>query len=207
MLLNYAEAKAELGTLEQGDLDISINLLRDRAGIMSGLDMSAANANPDKYLMWQPGLENSEQTGYPGVSGDNMGVILEIRRERTIELLMEGFRFYDLCRWKAGACIDEPIYGMYFTGAGEYDLTGDGKTDLILVANGASKPADQEGVAVYELGSDIFLTEGDHGYVNRHQNVTRNGFNEERDYLYPIPLDELSLNENLTQNPGWKDVD
>ena len=136
-----------------------------------------------------------------------MGVILEIRRERTIELLMEGFRFYDLCRWKAGLCIDEPIYGMYFPRAGEYDLTGDGKTDLILVANGASKPADQEGVAVYELGSDIFLTEGDHGYVNRHQNVTRNGFNEERDYLYPIPLDELSLNENLTQNPGWKDVD
>ena len=207
VLLNYAEAKAELGTLEQGDLDISINLLRDRAGIMSGLDMSAANANPDPYLSWDSAKPNTEQTGYPGVSGANAGVILEIRRERTIELLMEGFRFYDLCRWKAGACVDEPIYGMYFPGAGEYDLTGDGKTDLILVANGASKPADQEGVAVYELGSDIFLTGGNSGYVDRHQSVIRNGFNEERDYLYPIPLDELSLNENLTQNPGWKDID
>lgn len=205
VLLNYAEAKAELGTLVQGDLDISINLLRDRAGITSGLDMSEANTNPDEYLMWQPGLENSEQTGYPGVSGDNMGVILEIRRERTIELLMEGFRFYDLCRWKAGACIDGPIYGMYFHGPDEYDLTGDGKTDLILVAKGGTKPADQDGVVVFELDSDIFLTEGDHGYINRHYNATRNAFNEVRDYLYPIPINERSLNPQLTQNPGWED--
>ena len=207
VLLNYAEAKAELGTLTQDDLDISINLLRDRAGITSGLDMVSANANPDPYLMWKDGVDNKEQTGYPGVSGDYMGVILEIRRERTIELLMEGFRFYDLCRWKAGACIDEPIYGMYFPGPGEYDLTGDGKTDLVLVAKGASKPADQEGVAVYELDNEIYLTGGTSGYVDRHHNVQRNGFNEDRDYLYPIPLDELSLNENLTQNPGWTDID
>ena len=134
-----------------------------------------------------------------------MGVILEIRRERTIELLMEGFRFYDLCRWKAGACIDGPIYGMYFHGPGEYDLTGDGKTDLILVAKGGTKPADQDGVVVFELDSDIFLTEGDHGYINRHYNATRNGFNEVRDYLYPIPINERSLNPQLTQNPGWED--
>lgn len=207
VLLNYAEAKAELGTLTQDDLDISINLLRDRAGITSGLDMVSANANPDPYLMWKDGVDNKEQTGYPGVSGDYMGVILEIRRERTIELLMEGFRFYDLCRWKAGACIDEPIYGMYFPGPGEYDLTGDGKTDLVLVAKGASKPADQEGVAVYELDNEIYLTGGTSGYVDRHHNVQRNGFNEDRDYLYPIPLDELSLNEDLTQNPGWTDID
>ena len=207
VLLNYAEAKAELGTLTQDDLDISINLLRDRAGITSGLDMVSANANPDPYLMWKDGVDNKEQTGYPGVSGDYMGVILEIRRERTIELLMEGFRFYDLCRWKAGACIDEPIYGMYFPGPGEYDLTGDGKTDLVLVAKGTSKPADQEGVAVYELDNEIYLTGGTSGYVDRHHNVQRNGFNEDRDYLYPIPLDELSLNENLTQNPGWTDID
>ena len=207
VLLNYAEAKAELETLTQEDLNISINLLRDRAGITSGLDMNWANANPDPYLSWDPAKENKDQTGYPGVSGNNAGVILEIRRERTIELLMEGFRFYDLRRWKAGACIDEPIYGMYFPGPGEYDLTGDGNTDLVLVANGASKPDMPDGVVVYELGSELLLTDGNSGYVDRHQTVERNGFNEERDYLYPIPLDELSLNENLTQNPGWKDVD
>ena len=29
------------------------------------------------------------------------------------------------------------------------------------------------------------------------------GFNEERDYLLPLPIVELSLNPNLNQNPAW----
>src|SRR5690554_7549127 len=91
VLLNYAEAKAELGTLTQNDIDISIKRLRDRVG-MPNLNMAAANANPDEYLA-------SETYGYPNVTGTNQGVILEIRRERTIELLQEGLRFHDLRRW------------------------------------------------------------------------------------------------------------
>ena len=101
VLLNYAEAKAEAGTLTQDDLDISINLIRSRAG-MPDLDMVEANKNPDWYL-------SSEEYGYPNVTGPNKGVILEIRRERAIELLEEGFRYNDLMRWKAGYCIDQPI--------------------------------------------------------------------------------------------------
>ena len=169
VLLIYAEAKAELGTLTQDDLTISINKLRDRVG-MPPLDMAKANAKPDWYL-------SSEEYGYPNVTGANAGVILEIRRERTIELLQEGHRFEDLVRWKAGTCIDQAITGMYFPGPGEYDLTGDGKADLILYAKGSAKPSADEGVYVYEG----------------------------RDYLYPIPSGERSLNKNLTQNPGWND--
>lgn len=67
--LNFAEAKAELGTLTQGDLDNSVKKLRDRVG-MPNIDMAAANAEPDPYLM----------NMYKGVSGTNAGVILEIRR-------------------------------------------------------------------------------------------------------------------------------
>ncbi|MFQ9996145.1 MAG: RagB/SusD family nutrient uptake outer membrane protein [Hoylesella buccalis] len=37
------------------------------------------------------------------------------------------------------------------------------------------------------------------------QHAERNGFNEQRDYLYPIPIDERTLNPALKQNPGWKD--
>lgn len=199
VLLNYAEAKAELGTLNQEDLNISINLLRDRVGMNDAhLDMDAANANPDRYL-------SSEEHGYPNVTGSNKGVILEIRRERTIELMQEGFRFDDLVRWKAGACVDQDIYGMYFPGPGEYDLSGDGKADVILYANGGVKPEAGEGVLVYEIGKDITLTGDNSGYVYRHKDIVRNGFNEERDYLYPIPINERSLNKNLTQNPGWDD--
>lgn len=197
VLLNYAEAKAELGTLTQTDLDNSINLIRRRVD-MPDLNMSKANANPDRYL-------SDPATGYPNVTGSNKGVILEIRRERTIELNQEGFRFDDLVRWKAGACIDQDIYGMYFPGAGEYDLSGDGKPDIILYTSGTAKPSADSGVLVYEIGKDILLTGNNSGYVYYHKNIARTPFNEERDYLYPIPINERSLNPNLTQNPGWED--
>ncbi len=197
VLLNYAEAKAELGTLTQDDIDISINEIRKRVG-MPGLSMDNANANPDRYL-------SSEETGYPNVTGDNKGVILEIRRERAIELSQEGFRFDDLVRWKAGSCIDQELYGMYFPGPGNYDLTGDDVADVILYSNGTSKPEAQAGVQVYEIGKDIMLTDDNEGYVFYHKNISRTQFSQERDYLYPIPINERSLNPNLTQNPGWND--
>ena len=199
VLLNYAEAKAEAGTLTQEDLRISINLIRNRAG-MPDLDMVEANKNPDWYL-------SSEEHGYPNVTGPNKGVILEIRRERAIELLEEGFRYNDLMRWKAGYCIDQPITGIYFPGPGEYDLSGDGKADVILYPKGSAKPSAGEGVQVYELDKDIYLTEekSSKGYMFYHKTVERTKFNEGRDYLYPIPSTERELNPNLEQNPGWSD--
>ena len=165
---------------------------------MPDLDLAYANAHPDRYL-------SDPETGYDNVTGQNQGVILEIRRERAIELNQEGFRFDDLVRWKAGKCIDQALTGMYFPGAGEYDLSGDGKPDVILYNSGTARPADQTGVLIYEIGNEILLSDGDQGYVDYHQNIARAGFNEERDYLYPIPTNERSLNPNLTQNPGWDD--
>lgn len=197
VLLNYAEAKAELGTLTQADLDISVNKIRDRVG-MPDLNMTTANTTPDWYL-------SSEEYGFTNVDGSNKGVILEIRRERAVELMQEGFRFDDLVRWKAGYCLDQPITGMYFKGPGEYDLSGDGKPDLILYAKDSAKPEAGTGITVYEIGKDIILSDGDKGYLSYHKNVERTKFNEVRDYLYPIPTDERSLNKNLTQNPGWTD--
>jgi len=210
VLLNYAEAKAEAGTLTQDDLDKSINLIRSRAG-MPSLSMAAANANPDPYL-------ESAETGYPNVSGSNKGVILEIRRERAIELIQEGFRDNDLIRWHAGKCIDQSFSGVYFKGPGNYDLTGNGKIDLVLYTADSGRPTVPDadtGCQYLEIGRDIYLytslnpKKGDasenKGYVNYHagNGVNRNGWNEERDYLYPIPYDELSMNSNLVQNPGW----
>lgn len=197
ILLIYAEAKAELGTITQNDLDISVNLIRRRAG-MPSIDLSTANANPDPYLA-------SAETGYPNVSGANKGVILEIRRERGIELVQESFRIEDLFRWKCGKCLDQAITGMFFAGPGEYDLSGNGKVDVVLYANGTAKPQVPADALAFELGKDIVLTEGTHGYLDWHTMVKseRNGFNENRDYLYPIPSDEIGLNSSLVQNPGW----
>ena len=197
--LNYAEAKAELGTLTQDDLTVSIDKIRERAG-MGGLDMEAANADPDPFLL----------ACYPNVTKSaNTGVILEIRRERTVEMVMEGQRMWDMFRWKEGAqMVNEtaPYHGIYFPGPGLYDMDGDGKNDLELYATQqTSTPAD--GLTVLKIGSDIVLSEAadNRGYVVA-WNALKYTWNEERDYLWPIPADQRVLTGGLlTQNPGWTD--
>ncbi len=199
VLLNFAEAKAEAGTLTQADLDKSINLLRARAG-MPSMNMSSANANPDPFL-------TDANYGYTNVTGPNQGVILEIRRERAVEFVMEGARLMDLLRWRAGYCLDQDIYGMYFPGPGEYDLTGDGKADVVLYTSSQAKPTVAAGVQVYKIGTDIYLSDGESGYTDYHRSQPRNGWNDARDYYSGLPINDLSLNPNLTQNPGWDDIE
>ena len=139
---------------------------------------------------------------YTHVSEENKGVILEIRRERTVELSREGFRYYDIIRWKEGQTFTQKHYGMYFKGVGEYDLDKDGTIDLCLYQG--SRP-DTKATLSYEIGQDIYLSEGDHGYVDPYRNITLS-WNEDRDYFYPIPTDDRSLTGGaLTQNPGWND--
>lgn len=117
---------------------------------------------------------------------------------------MEHRRYYDLMRWKEGKCINQPIYGIYVNGAGGIDFTGDGREDVVFYANGGSKPAVGAGVQTYEIGKDIILSQDSKGYSCNHHTQDNKPFDENRDYLYPIPTNELSLNPNLTQNPGWK---
>ena len=190
--LNYAEAKAELGTLTQADIDMSINKLRDRAG-MPGLDMARANADPDPYLL-------AAESGYPNVTGTNQGVILEIRRERSVELFMEDFRYYDLMRWRNGQAFTHPYLGIYIPAPGIYDLNGDGTDDVCFFTKG-NEPED-ESLYKVEIDSKVYLTEGDHGYIFTNKN-TPGKWNEDKDYLYPVPTKEIQLNEAITQNPGW----
>ncbi len=193
VLLNYAEAKAELGTISQSDIDRTIKLLRDRVG-MPTLDMANANAHPDAIL-------ESAVYGYPNVDkGPNKGVILEIRRERTVELAFEGFRFDDILRWKEGAAYNQPMLGMYFPGLGEYDLDGDGTMDVFVHDGSGSSNCEVK----LHIGENITLTHGTYGNILVHDQIVRN-WNETRDYFYFIPSKERVLNPSLTQNPGWND--
>ena len=209
--LNYAEAKAELGTLTQEDLKISIKKIRDRVG-MPNIDMDAANANPDPYLC-------ALESGYQNVTGPNKGVILEIRRERTIELCLEGHRYYDIIRWKEGKMFEQPFLGMYFpgltqgSGDNRYDVfdmndgtVGDGEKVDICIYTG-KKPSVKNIRKFYKLGEEFVLTDGDKGNIICHDiEKEPRQWREDRDYLYPIPTQERLLsNGTLSQNPNWDD--
>lgn len=191
--LNFAEAKAELGTITQDDIDRSIKLLRNRVN-MPNLKLADANSNPDAIL-------ETPEYGYPNVDkGANKGVILEIRRERTIELAFEGLRYNDLMRWKEGAAINQPFRGIYIPGPGEYDLDGDGTNDVFVSDGSGSSTLS----TVLKIGDNVYLEHGTWGNIITHETIVRN-WNEERDYFYYIPSKDRILNPQLTQNPGWND--
>ena len=199
VLLIYAEAKAELGQLTQADLDKTINLLRDRAG-MPHLTMNVT-ADP------------VESAKFPGVSA----VLLEIRRERRVELAFEGFRFDDLMRWHAGKLLEQVPEGLYFPSLGKYDLTGDGIPDIYLIPSSQEIPAEAdketnalgEKLTYYRTGSiddpqaTVYLKNGTSGSIQTAK--TMGTFQEPRDYYRPVPKHEMDLNPNLApQLFGWQ---
>lgn len=200
VLLIYAEAKAELGTLTPDDITQTIDKIRNRVD-MPALDMAAANNNPDALLArYYPNVNN----------GANKGVILEIRRERTIELCCEGQRQWDMFRWKEGAQLipasngEVGFLGCYFPGLGEYDMNGDKTADICLWSG--TKPATEcETVLEVGDGKDIQLSNGQSGYIIRFADKPYK-WEETRDYLWPIPTDQrVATAGALSQNPGYED--
>ena len=197
VLLSNAEAKAELGSLTQADLDKTINLLRRRVN-MPDLVMMTANADPDPALAAR----------YPAVSGNNRGVLLEIRRERRVEMACEGLRWSDLLRWKAGTLLSQPSQGMYVPALGGLDVSGDGNPDIAIWQNNQSVqpvPELPAGAPKYYLeGSSYYLSEGTSGFImfKKDQTQPRN-FIEPKYYYFPTPLQQTILNPKLTQPSGW----
>lgn len=174
VLLNYAEAKYELGELTNEDLDLSINLLRKRAGITTPLVIDCA---PDPK-----GIEKYTNENIPAPSP----ILYEIRRERRIELIGEGFRFNDLKRWKAGPLINNPktVLGMRFS---------DELRDEYEKAN--------IDISQIKVNKDKYIQ------------VYPSLANDKRKwldkmYLFPLPLDQLAYKNNMgefiyKQNSGW----
>ncbi|QMW01380.1 RagB/SusD family nutrient uptake outer membrane protein [Spirosoma foliorum] len=153
VLLNYAEATFELnGSISDADLNKTVNALRNRA------------TNNQSTLL--PPLTNAF------ASANGLDMKTELRRERTVELAYEGFRYWDLIRWKtAETALPQALIGpKYFPK--EY-------------ATGTAAPALQDGYVLYEAAA-------------------KRTFNISRDYLWPLPVNELGLNPNLGKNnPGW----
>jgi hypothetical protein len=195
VLLNYAEAKAELGQLTDSDVARTIDLIRARVG-MPKMEKVPATIDP---LM---------QEYYPNAKGSQLAAILEIRRERTVELCFEGFRQWDLLRWKEGKWITpsstKGFQGIYFPSLGEFDLDKDGKMDVCLYRG--TKPATTAPAAnVIEVSGNWSLTGGDSGFLTYYAEETY-AWDEGKDYLWPIPADQRQITGGaLSQNPGWVD--
>ena len=189
VLLNYAEARAELGTLTQDDINRTINLIRQRVGL------------PGRTLPLN--TDQTQRDMYTHVSDPN---ILEIRRERRIELALEGFRKDDLTRWAEGQRFRAVYEGIYISGLHELiDLDGDAKPDLYVLETNDEIPADKvDGVQYFRLSEVNGLSEGDKGRLIPYDQ-TLEPF-EDWEYLNPIPTEELTLNPELKQNPGWDNL-
>lgn len=98
----------------------------------------------------------------------------EIRRERAVELACEGFRYDDWRRWRGHQLFAKKRPTGFPFLKSEYAAT------LVV-------PTDANGFV------DAFKTNIANGYQ----------FNAARDYLESIPVNEMTLNPKLKQNPGW----
>lgn len=194
VLLNYAEAKAEMGTLTDADWARTVGTLRARGGITSGLTTKPVTADP--YLI---------ANYFPNISDPTL---LEIRRERGIELSLEGLRFPDLLRWKRGELMEQEWNGFYVPALNTpMDLNEDGILDVAFYQG--TRPTTAVGGVTYvdvspRIGSavnSLQLKNGTSGELIWMNEVPRKW--NDKNYLYPIPLNDVQRNPNLKQNPGW----
>lgn len=188
VMLNYIEAAAELAdlgqyTLTQADFDKTINAIRDRQSTKMPHVTLAGNA------LKVNGVEIND----PDRDATVKPIIWEIRRERRVELAYEGLRFNDLRRW----------------GKLEYaDMVKNKKLNMGAWINKADYPKNAEALAKITLCDENGkIVTGNEGYIMPITEVAKMRVMADKDYLYPIPVDQITMYEThgfkLTQNPGW----
>ncbi len=188
VLMNYIEAAAELAdlgqyTLTQADFDKTINAIRDRQSTQMPHVTLAGNA------LKVNGVEIND----PDRDATVTPILWEIRRERRVELAYEGLRFNDLRRW----------------GKLEYaDMVKNKKLNMGAWINKADYPENAEALAKITLCDENGnIVTGNEGYIMPITEVAKMRVMADKDYLYPIPVDQITMYEThgfkLTQNPGW----
>ena len=183
ILLNEAEAKAELGQMTSQVWNKTIRLLRERAGVNGRIPTTA-----DPYLV----------SYYDNKVTDMW--LLEIRRERAVELFFEGggLRYDDLMRWKQGEMLTKKLGSIYIGAKNTaVDTNGDGINDLIVVDK---MPASRNPNLTYvDLSKTRFYT-----FKDGRLYVANNNVWEDKKYTHPIPTAARVKNPNLAQNDGWE---
>ena len=156
VLLIYAEAlfNVQGQSLTQAQIDLTINKLRNRVG-MHPMILSELAA-------W------------------GMDLKTELRRERRVEMSMDGMRYFDVLRWKEG----DQMLGKAMIGP-----------SLEVCINDLGKnPFPKNGLD--EFGNIIYEKSVAEGGIDR--------FDATKHYLWPVPYEERVKNPNLGQNPGWE---
>lgn len=183
ILLNEAEAKAELGQMTSQVWNKTIRLLRERAGVNGRIPTTA-----DPYLV----------SYYDNKVTDMW--LLEIRRERAVELFFEGggLRYDDLMRWKQGEMLTKKLGSIYIGAKNTaVDTNDDGINDLIVVDK---MPASRNPNLTYvDLSKTRFYT-----FKDGRLYVANNNVWEDKKYTHPIPTAARVKNPNLAQNDGWE---
>lgn len=185
VLLSYAEAKAELGEMSQDVWNQTIKPLRERAGVVSIYPTEA-----DPYMV----------DYFQGKVTDPF--ILEVRRERGIELTMENSRYQDINRWHQGELFARPWIGIYIPALETpLDLNNDGVAETLVTTD--SKKASTLRMLLVGDASQAghILSDGDKGNIMPSTKLQRNWYDYK--YLRPIPVTAIQENPNLKQNPGW----
>lgn len=178
VLLNYAEAKAELGAFDQRVANETINKLRARAGV-DPMNVSEINDNfdPDRPYYYPEG--NTAGVQVPAL-------LWEVRRERIVELMGEGFGFYDIRRWRmAPWFLNRAAKGIWVS----KDYAVSKNMTLYNSTTGVSDGLDGSMTEGYLYLFNDPVAEGK-GWLDKY-------------YLYQVPTDEILLNPELSQNPGW----
>jgi starch-binding outer membrane protein, SusD/RagB family len=187
--LIYAEAVCELGSgaISDADLDYSINKVRARGGVAPLNSALIAQAN---VLALQKGY-------------GQLNLLGEIRRERAVELYAEGHRISDLCRWG----LAEAELGGKNRCGGYLDYNGNPSFVKNFINPIDKKPAYIESSFAGKINQEKItfayegLTPTEPGCVIIEQAANRQF--SLKNYLQPIPSDEIKLNPKLKQNPGW----
>lgn len=186
VLMNYIEASAELAdlgafTLTQADFDLTINKIRDRESThMPHVTLAGSNLTVNGVTINDPARD-----------ADVSPILWEIRRERRVELAYEGLRFNDLRRW----------------GKLNYaDMKGNVKLNMGAWIDKSQYPgADLSGIKLCDINGNA--VSGDKGYIKPINDESLMRTVADKDYLYPIPQDQITMYENhgytLKQNPGW----
>lgn len=192
VLLNYAESAWELGQFSQSVADETINKLRDRAGVGR---MVVAEIGPD----FDPDRDKGTSPwtrGYDAKTNYEVDPVLwEIRRERMVELMGQGFAFYDIRRWhKAPYYVNRQPCGAWVDGSSFPYGTGSYSGEYVDYDKIKS-----EGYAMSEgktPGKGWMFTypsplSAGKGWLDTY-------------YLWMVPTYEITMNPQLTQNPGYE---